>query len=106
MPRPRHPPIRAQSFTLHPAGSNPQFDLDFIGRLCPNLPLHYHRIDMATLRDSLEAAGWDVKPEEETPAASAHRTGTCLDRDIRQYARIIRHLSEHPVRYVATKAAR
>ena len=55
----------AQSFTLHPAGSNPQFDLDFIGRLCPNLPLHYHRIDMATLRDSLEAAGWDVKPEEE-----------------------------------------
>ena len=82
----------AQSFTLHPAGSNPQFDLDFIGRLCPNLPLHYHRIDMATIRDSLEAAGWDVKPEGETPAASAHRTGTCLDRDIRQYARIIRHL--------------
>ncbi len=36
----------AQSFTLHPAGSNPQFDLDFIGRLCRNLPLHYHRIDM------------------------------------------------------------
>lgn len=71
-----------------------------------NLPLHYHRIDMATLRDSLEAAGWDVKPEEETPAASAHRTGTCLDRDIRQYARIIRHLSDHPVRYVATEAAR
>lgn len=62
--------------------------------------------DMATLRDSLEAAGWDVKPEEETPAASAHRTGTCLDRDIRQYARIIRHLSDHPVRYVATEAAR
>lgn len=53
----------AQSFTLHPAGSNPQFDLDFITRLCPNLPLHHHRIDMATLRDSLEAAGWDVKPE-------------------------------------------
>ena len=96
----------AQSFTLHPAGSNPQFDLDFIGRLCPNLPLHYHRIDMATIRDSLEAAGWDVRPEEETPVASAHRTGTCLDRDIRQYARIIRHLSAHPVRYVATKAAR
>ena len=44
--------------------------------------------------------------EEETPVASAHRTGTCLDRDIRQYARIIRHLSAHPVRYVATKAAR
>lgn len=96
----------AQSFTLHPAGSNPQFDLDFIGRLCPNLPLHYHRIDMTTLRDSLEAAGWDVRPEEETPVASAHRTGTCLDRDIRQYARIIRHLAAHPVRYVATKAAR
>jgi oligoribonuclease (3'-5' exoribonuclease) len=54
----------------------------------------------------LEAAGWDVKPEEETPAVSAHRTDTCLDRDIRQYARIIRHLSDHPVRYVATKAAR
>lgn len=96
----------AQSFTLHPAGSNPQFDLDFIGRLCPNLPLHYHRIDMATLRDSLEAAGWDVRPEEETPAACAHRTGTCLDRDIRQYARIIRQLAAHPVRYVATKEAR
>lgn len=44
--------------------------------------------------------------EEETPAASAHRTSTCLDRDIRQYARIIRHLSAHPVRYVATEAAR
>ena len=61
---------------------------------------------MATLRDSLEAAGWDVGPEGETPAASAHRTGTCLDRDIRQYARIIRHLAAHPVRYVATEAAR
>lgn len=61
---------------------------------------------MATIRDSLEAAGWDVRPEEETPVASAHRTGTCLDRDIRQYARIIRHLSAHPVRYVATEAAR
>ena len=68
---------------------------------------------MATLRDSLEAAGWDVRPEEETPAASAHRTGTCLDRDIRQYARIIRQyariirqLAAHPVRYVATKEAR
>lgn len=61
---------------------------------------------MATLRDSLGAAGWDVKPEEETPAACAHRTGTCLDRDIHQYARIIRGLSEYPVRYVATEAAR
>lgn len=71
-----------------------------------SLALHYHRIDMATLRDSLEVAGWDVKPEGETPIASAHRTGTCLDRDIRQYARIIRHLSDHPVRYVATEAAR
>jgi len=47
-----------------------------------------------------------VRPEEETPAASAHRTGTCLDRDIRQYARIIRQLAAHPVRYVATKEAR
>lgn len=96
----------AQSFTLHPAGSNPQFDLDFICRLCPNLPLHYHRIDMATIRDSLEAAGWDVKPEGETPITSAHRTSTCLDRDINQYARLIRGLSEYPVRYIATKEAR
>lgn len=60
---------------------------------------------MATLRDSLEAAGWDVRPEEETPVASAHRTGTCLDRDINQYAHLIRRLSEYPVRYIATKAA-
>ena len=96
----------AQSFTLHPAGSNPQFDLDFICRLCPNLPLHHHRIDMATIRDSLEAAGWDVKPEGETPITSAHRTSTCLDRDINQYAHLIRRLSEYPVRYIATKAAR
>lgn len=95
----------AQSFTLHPAGSNPQFDLDFICRLCPDLPLHHHRIDMATIRDSLEAAGWDVKPEGETPITSAHRTGTCLDRDINQYAHLIRGLSEYPVRYIATKEA-
>lgn len=27
-------------------------------------------------------------------------------RDIRQYARIIRHLAAHPVRYVAAEAAR
>ena len=74
--------------------------------LCPNLPLHYHRIDMATIRDSLEAAGWDVKPEGETPITSAHRTSTCLDRDINQYARLIRGLSEYPVRYIATKEAR
>lgn len=44
--------------------------------------------------------------EEATPIAIAHRTDACLDRDIRQYARIIRHLSAHPVRYVATEAAR
>lgn len=43
---------------------------------------------------------------EEAAAASAHRTSTCLDRDIRQYARIIHHLAAHPVRYVATEAAR
>ncbi len=30
----------------------------------------------------------------------------CLDRNIRQYARIIRQLAAHPVRYVATKEAR
>lgn len=96
----------AQSFTLHPAGSNPQFDLDFITRLCPNLPLHHHRIDMATIRDSLEAAGWDVKPEGEASITSAHHTSTCLDRDIHQYARLIRGLSEYPVRYIATKEAR
>lgn len=58
------------------------------------------------MRGVREAAGWDVKPEEETPAASAHRTSTCLDRDIHQYAHLIRGLSEYPVRYVATKAAR
>lgn len=61
---------------------------------------------MATLRDSLEAAGWDVKPEGEAPITSAHRTSTCLDRDIHQYARLIRGLSEYPVRYIATKEAR
>ena len=48
----------------------------------------------------------DVKPEGETPITSAHRTSTCLDRDINQYARLIRGLSEYPVRYIATKEAR
>ena len=58
----------AQSFTLHPAGSNPQFDLDFIGRLCPNLPLHYHRIDMATI---LQPA-----PTAPAPASTATSANT------------------------------
>lgn len=93
----------AQAFTLHPAGSNPQFDLDFISRLCPALPLHYHRMDMATIHDCLETGGWDMKPDGETPPGRAHRTSTCLDRDIRQYTQTIADLSTYPVRYIPTK---
>lgn len=92
----------AQAFTLHPAGSSPQFDLDFITRLCPDLPIRHHRIDMATIRDVLETAGWDMTPPEQ-PAGRAHRTSTCLDRDISQYKRTVADLTSYPIRHIPTK---
>lgn len=93
----------AQAFTLHPAGTNPQFDLEFIGRLCPSLPLHYRRIDMAAIRETLDVCGWDPPSAGETRAESAHRTSTCLDRDIKEYRQIIHDLSMYPVRTIPTK---
>lgn len=50
----------AQSFTLHPAGSNPQFDLDFIGRLAPT-------------RTSSSTAGSNSSDIRTAPPASASR---------------------------------
>lgn len=72
----------AERFTLHPAGSNVAFDLDWLQRLCGSLPVHYRRLDLTALRLAWRAAGRDPYGGGRV---SEHRVMDCIDRDIRDY---------------------
>ena len=72
----------ARRFTLHPAGSNVAFDLDWLQRLCGSLPVHYRRLDLTALRLAWRAAGRDPYGGGR---GAAHRVMDCIDRDIRDY---------------------
>lgn len=79
------------------AGTNPQFDLDWITSKLPvladglNSLTDYHRMDMTALRLALATLGHH-KHEHTT-----HRVDDCLDRDIHEYQQtinILRHTKE------------
>lgn len=82
----------AQSFTLHPAGSNPQFDLDFLRRLDPDIVrrMSHRKLDVTTLR---HLADWFT---DETPYgrhSSRHRVRWCIERDISDYRSLYKSIT-------------
>ncbi|WEV59698.1 hypothetical protein OZX67_03935 [Bifidobacterium sp. ESL0728] len=82
--------IQLGRWTLHPAGSNPKFDLAFLERFMPEQikSFHHRMLDLDSLRMAFEAAGLDLP--DQTP--TDHRTHTCLDRDIKQYRTMLQML--------------
>ncbi|NEG56154.1 3'-5' exonuclease family protein [Bifidobacterium platyrrhinorum] len=86
----------AVTHRLHPAGTNPQFDLtrllDFLALQDPDLHqavttcLHYRRLDLTAIRLLLQAAGHN--PYAGDPS-TRHRVDDCLDRDIHDYRRYL-----------------
>ena len=76
----------AGQYTLHPAGTNIQFDLDWIREhleIAGIKGLSYRRQDITSLRLALQTIGLDQYDPEEY--ATNHRTGRCLQRDIKEY---------------------
>lgn len=74
----------AQRFTLVPAGTNVDFDLDFLRRLDPDIVrrMSHRKLDVTTLR---HLADWFT---DETPYgkhSSRHRVRWCIERDISDY---------------------
>lgn len=74
----------AQRFTLVPAGTNVDFDIDFLRRLDPDIVrrMSYRKLDVTTLR---HLADWFT---DETPYgrhSSCHRVRWCIERDISDY---------------------
>lgn len=77
----------ADRYVLHPAGTNPDFDLQWLktGLGLQLTQLHYRKLDMTALRmltTQVALGAW-------TSAPTDHRVTTCLSRDIREYTRIL-----------------
>ena len=83
----------ADRYVLHPAGTNVQFDLDWIhAALGLTLEqLDYHHLDMSGLRILARQTipNWPKHP------AGTHRALDCLTRDIAEYRTIIDTIKEH-----------
>lgn len=78
--------------TLHPAGSSPQFDINFLLPRIPNLPtyINHQYEDLTAIRRLLqianpEALAMIMKNQTKTD----HRTTHCLDKDIKQYQQML-----------------
>ena len=86
--------LTAASFKarLHPAGSSPQFDLDFLNLHLSYLPslVSHQRLDLSTIRRYLSTANPEALADimGGVPETN-HRTSRCLDRDIEQYRRML-----------------
>ncbi len=75
----------AQRFTLVPAGTNVDFDIDFLKRLglAPDRWLSYRKFDLTTLRRYIRFPGL---PRGSGQAhAGTHRVRDCIRRDINDY---------------------
>lgn len=76
----------ADSYTLHPAGTNVDFDIRWVRTLGLQLAnLHYRRLDLTALRmlmQQVSLGAW-AKPDTD------HRVMTCLNRDIQEYKQIL-----------------
>ena len=74
-------------YTLHPAGTNVDFDIEWIERgLGVQLTmLNYRKLDLTTLRSLMQqiALGAYATPDTD------HRVMTCLNRDIQEYRHIL-----------------
>lgn len=85
---------RAVDGRLHPAGTNPQFDLDWLyakfspeGAARLESLLSYRRLDLTAFRLGAQAKQlmMGVESEAEHLPSTDHRVDTCLDRDLAEY---------------------
>lgn len=74
----------AQRFTLVPAGTNVDFDIDFLRRLDPDIVrrMSYRKLDVTTLR---HLADWFTDENPYGRHSSRHRVRWCIERDISDY---------------------
>jgi oligoribonuclease len=77
----------SQRFTLVPAGTNVDFDIDFPKRLdlAPDRWLSYRKFDLTTLRRYLRFIDCPEDPYE--GHRGSHRVRDCIRRDINDYIR-------------------
>lgn len=75
----------AQRFTLVPAGTNVDFDIDFLKRLNlnPDAWLSYRKFDLTTLRRYIRFL--DCPEDPYKGHAGSHRVRDCIRRDISDY---------------------
>ena len=75
----------SQRFTLVPAGTNVDFDIDFLKRLDlnPDRWLSYRKFDLTTLRRYLRFI--DCPEDPYKGHAGSHRVRDCIRRDISDY---------------------
>ena len=79
--------IPSQRFALVPAGTNVDFDIDFLKRLDlnPDRWLSYRKFDLTTLRRYLRFI--DCPEDPYKTHAGTHRVRDCIRRDINDYIR-------------------
>lgn len=82
----------SQRFTLVPAGTNVDFDIDFLRRLDPDIVrrMSHRKLDVTTLR---HLADWFT---DETPYgkhSSRHRVRWCIERDISDYRSLYKSIA-------------
>lgn len=78
-------------YTLHPAGTNVDFDLEWIERgLGVQLTmLNYRKLDLTTLRFLMQQVALGAYATPDTD----HRVMTCLNRDITEYKHILNRIA-------------
>ena len=78
-------------YTLHPAGTNVDFDLEWIERdLGVQLTmLNYRKLDLTTLRFLMQQIALGAYSTPDTD----HRVMTCLNRDIQEYKTILHKIT-------------
>lgn len=82
----------AQRFMLVPAGTNVDFNLDFLRRLNlnPDAWLTYRKYDMATIRRLVTVLG---APDPYQGDSGPHRVKSCIARDIKDYKAMLETLA-------------
>lgn len=82
----------SQRFSLVPAGTNVDFDLDFLRRLNlnPDAWLTYRKYDMATIRRLVTVLG---APDPYQGDSGPHRVKSCIARDIKDYKAMLETLA-------------
>lgn len=82
----------AQRFALVPAGTNVDFDLDFLRRLDPDIVrrMSYWKLDVTTMR---HLADWFVGENPYGRHSSHHRVRWCIERDISDYRSLYKSIT-------------